>query len=388
MKKYISVLIISVIFSVMVIYLDYKRYSMVTNEVVANMIENIKNNYPSVKEEELIKIINGESDVKVIKKYGFLESDVNYLKKLNKVLNINIVINIVIVIVIVSLVYLKIIINKKRKIKEIDNITNYLKKINSGVYDLEIIDNKEDDLSILKNEIYKTVVSLRTSLEKISSDKIVIKDNLANIAHQLKTPLTSILLMIDMIIHEDLSKECQYEFLKDIEREIENINFLIIEMLKLSKFDTDVVLFKRDNTSIKDIVDNAIKNVDILREVKNINIIENGVDSFLYVDKSWQVEALTNIVKNAIEHSSDNKSININYFDRGICSVIEVIDEGEGIKPKDLKHIFDRFYKCSENENNFGIGLSLAKEIIKKDRGIINVSSSKNGTKFVIKYFK
>lgn len=194
--------------------------------------------------------------------------------------------------------------------------------------------------------------------------------------------------MIDMIIHEDLSKECQYEFLKDIEREIENINFLIIEMLKLSKFDADVVLFKRDNTSIEDIVDNAIKNVDILREVKNINIIKNGVDSFLYVDKSWQVEALTNIVKNAIEHSSDNKCIKINYFDRGICSVIEVIDEGEGIKSKDLKHIFDRFYKSSENENNFGIGLSLAKEIIKKDRGIINVSSSKNGTKFVIKYFK
>lgn len=388
MKKYICLLVASLIILLSIEAIDYKRYSKITNNVVSSLIDNIKDKYPNVEEEELIKIINDEGSNNVMKSYGFIESDTSYIKSLNNEFKKNLIINSFIVLLFLSIVYLIIFIKRKKEVKEIDNITNYLKKINEGIYDLEIIDNKETELSILKNEVYKTVITLRTSLEKISNDKLIIKDNLANIAHQLKTPLTSILLMVDMIFDGNLSKEKTDEFLKDIERGIENINFLIIEMLKLSRFDAEVVEFKKEDVNIKDIINNAIKNVDILREVKDINIIINGVDAIINVDKSWQEEAITNIIKNAIEHSNNKRNIIINYTDKGSCVLVEVIDNGSGINSKDIKHIFDRFYKSNKSDNNFGIGLSLAKEIIKKDNGQISVSSKNNETKFVIKYYR
>lgn len=388
MKKYICLLVASLIILLSIEAIDYKRYSKITNNVVSSLIDNIKDKYPNVEEEELIKIINDEGSNNVMKSYGFIESDTSYIKSLNNEFKKNLIINSFIVIFFLSIVYLIIFIKRKKEVKEIDNITNYLKKINEGIYDLEIIDNKETELSILKNEVYKTVITLRTSLEKISNDKLIIKDNLANIAHQLKNPLTSILLMIDMILDGNLSKEKTDEFLKDIERGIENINFLIIEMLKLSRFDAEVVEFKKEEVNIKDIINNAIKNVDILREVKDINIIINGVDAIINVDKSWQEEAITNIIKNAIEHSNNKRNIIINYTDKGSCVLVEVIDNGSGINSKDIKRIFDRFYKSNKSDNNFGIGLSLAKEIIKKDNGQISVSSKNNETKFVIKYYR
>ena len=371
-------------------YIDYYRYSKVINDFVGSVVTEVSENYPNVNEEELIKIVNGSNkdNNEILKKYGFTDNDINYLSKMNDSFYKNIVINVILFGVFGVLCIALYVIDKKKRHKEIDNITNYLKRINDGIYDLEIIDNIEGDLSILKNEVYTTTVSLKSLYAKENKERIKIKDNLANISHQLKTHLTSIMIMIDTLLEEHVSKEKQKEYLNDIRIQIENINFLIIAMLKLSRFDANVVVFEKRKIIVKDLLFDVLKNVDILRELKNINIHVSGKSDVVFDgDYKWECEAITNILKNGIEYSKDNGDIYVNYKDNGMYVSIDIIDNGKGICNEDMKHIFDRFYKKNNNSNNFGIGLSLAKEIIERDNGTIRVSSN-NGTKFSIRYYK
>lgn len=371
-------------------YIDYYRYSKVINDFVGSVVTEVSENYPNVNEEELIKIVNGSNkdNNEILKKYGFTDNDINYLSKMNDSFYKNIVINVILFGVFGVLCIALYVIDKKKRHKEIDNITNYLKRINDGIYDLEIIDNIEGDLSILKNEVYTTTVGLKSLYAKENKERIKIKDNLANISHQLKTPLTSIMIMIDTLLEEHVSKEKQKEYLNDIRIQIENINFLIIAMLKLSRFDANVVVFEKRKIIVKDLLFDVLKNVDILRELKNINIHVSGKSDVVFDgDYKWECEAITNILKNGIEYSKDNGDIYVNYKDNGMYVSIDIIDNGKGICNEDMKHIFDRFYKKNNNSNNFGIGLSLAKEIIERDNGTIRVSSN-NGTKFSIRYYK
>ena len=390
MKKVSLWFLISLCLIMLISYIDYYRYSKVINDFVDSVFSEVSNKYPDVNSEDLIKIVNGSNNGKsdIFKKYGFTNSDINYLSKMNDSFYKNIVINVIVFSVFGGLCISVYVINKKKRCKEIDNITNYLKRINDGFYDLEILDNIEGDLSILKNEVYTTTVSLKSLYAKENEERIKIKDNLADISHQLKTPLTSILLMIDTLLEENVSKEKQKEYLNDIRTQLENINFLIIAMLKLSRFDANVVVFEKRDVVVKDLLFDVLKNVDILRELKNINIHVSGKNDVKFVgDYKWECEAITNILKNGIEYSKDNGEIYINYKDNGMYVSIDIIDCGAGISNEDMKHIFDRFYKKNNNSNNFGIGLSLAKEIVERDNGTIRVSSN-NGTKFSIRYYK
>ena len=390
MKKVSLWFLISLCLIILISFIDYYRYSKVMNNFVSSVFSEVSNKYPDVNSEDLIKIVNGSNNGKsdILKKYGFTNSDINYLSKMNDSFYKNIVINVIVFSVFGGLCISGYVINKKKRCKEINDITNYLKKINDGIYDLEIIDNIEGDLSILKNEVYTTTVSLKSLYAKENEERIKIKDNLADISHQLKTPLTSILLMIDTLLEENVSKEKQIEYLSDIRIQIENINFLIIAMLKLSRFDANVVVFDKKDIVVKDLLFDVLKNVDILRELKNINIHVSGKSDVAFIgDYKWECEAITNILKNGIEYSKDNGDIYVNYKDNGMYVSIDIIDNGDGISKEDMRHIFERFYKKNNNSNNFGIGLSLAKEIIEKDNGTIRVSSN-NGTKFSIRYYK
>lgn len=390
MKKKLIIIIGSLFLVSILNYYEYLKFREVTNTFVASLIDEVKLNYPEVLEEDLINLLNNSNNKNTtLIKYGYLENDLSYIKKLNTTFYKNTILSSLIVLIFTSLILILIDKDKKEKDKEIKELISYLKKINEGIYNLDILDNEEGDLSILKNEIYKTTVSLKTSLEKEKGDQLKLKDNLANIAHQLKTPLTSITLMIDMILEEDLTKEKQMEFLKDMRREIENTNFLIMTMLKLSRFDAGVVEFQRRDVLVYDLVFNSLKKLDLLRELKGINVHVNGSQRLkLKVDSRWEEEALTNIIKNAYEHSKESGNVDINFEDKGTYVNLEIINEGSKIDDKDINHIFERFYKGDEKRNNFGIGLSLAKEIIEHDGGIIKVKSNQEKTKFIINYYK
>ncbi len=174
-------------------------------------------------------------------------------------------------------------------------------------------------------------------------------------------------------------------------RQIEWINWLVISMLKLSKLDADVVDFYFEEINVSCFIADIIKNLEIPIEIRNQNIIIEGDKEIVFDgDYKWQQEAITNIIKNCIEHNKDGGNIFIKYEENSLFTKITVRDEGEGISREDLRHIFERFYKCkNSSENGVGIGLALAKSIIEKNNGMIMCTSEiGKGTEFVIKYMK
>ena len=280
---------------------------------------------------------------------------------------------------------------ERKQDKEIDKITKYLEAINDKNYTLKIDENSEEELSILKNELYKVTVMLRENASNTLKDKINLKRALEDISHQLKTPLTSILIILDNLIdNPEMDYQTRVEFLHDLKRETTRIQSLIQSILKLSKFDSNTVQFIKQDIYLKQIIDEAIKNTGSLADLKNIKInVEGNKKIKLNCDLLWQIEAITNILKNCIEHSKENTQIDIKYNNDSVYSYITITDYGEGISKEDLPHIFERFYRGKNSSNeSIGIGLSLSKTIIESNNGIVSVESNSDKTTFIIKYFK
>lgn len=391
-KKYILSLIILLIFNVSLIFIlnryEYKMYTKNYNDKINSIISNIKNKYPNIEESDIIEIINNEEDSEdILSKYG-----IDSITKNDKVNNKIRIISLIIIITFDLLIILIFYLYDKNKSKKIKEITKMISKINNRQFDIDINDFNEGELSILKNEISKTTTMLRQVADNSVKDKLNLKDSLGNISHQLKTPLTSITIMIDNILdNPDMDEKTRKKFLINIKREILNINFLVMSLLKLSKFDANVVKFNKESVYLKDIIIESIKNVSMIKELKNITIKVSGDDNIkLLCDFKWQVESITNILKNSIEHTSEYGTVEVNYSENKLYTRILIKDNGKGIDSDDLPHIFDRFYKGKNgNADSFGIGLSLSKTIIEKEGGSITVKSTPNiGTIFTIKYLK
>lgn len=397
LKQYItSTLIVFICLFVMFLILniyEYKTYTKNFNNKISAIVTLVKDKYPEITDKEIIEIINSnkQSDDSFFLKYGIDIDNKAVLLENDKSYHIFLLINMsFLIITIASLFILYFRYNYKRK-NDIKDIIKYIEQINRRNYELEIDSISEDELSILKNEIYKTAVMLKEAALNSNKDKLNLKKSLEDISHQLKTPLTSILVLLDNLIDEpDMDSSIRNDFIIDIKRNVININFLVQALLKLSKFDANTVHFIKKENDLEMIVKEAIKNVSTLCDLRNINVKLNTLENAkVECDAKWQIEAITNIIKNAIEHSKDNSSIIINIDNNRVYSKIEVIDFGEGISKRDIKHIFERFYK-GENatSNSIGIGLALAKTIIEEDRGTIAVESNESNTKFTIKYFK
>ena len=391
-KKYILSLIILLILNVSLIFIlnryEYKMYTKNYNDKINTIITNIKNKYPDIEESDIIEIINSEEDSEdILNNYG-----INSITKNDKFNNKITIISLIIIITFDSLIILIFYLYDKNKSKKIKEITKMISKINNRQFDIDINDFNEGELSILKNEISKTTIMLRQVADNSVKDKLNLKDSLGDISHQLKTPLTSITIMIDNILdNPDMDEKTRKKFLINIKREILNINFLVMSLLKLSKFDANVVKFNKESVYLKDIINESIKNVSMIKELKNITIKVSGDDNIkLLCDFKWQVESITNILKNSIEHTNEYGTVEVNYSENKLYTRILIKDNGKGIDSDDLPHIFDRFYKGKNgSDDSFGIGLSLSKTIIEKEGGSITVKSTPNiGTIFTIKYLK
>lgn len=397
LKQYItSTLIVFICLFVMFLILniyEYKTYTKNFNNKISAIITLVKDKYPEITDKEIIEIINSnkQSDDSFFLKYGIDIDNKAVLLENDKSYHTFLLINMsFLIITIASLCILYFRYNYKRK-NDIKDIIKYIEQINRRNYELEIDTISEDELSILKNEIYKTAVMLKEAALNSNKDKLNLKKSLEDISHQLKTPLTSILVLLDNLIDEpDMDSSIRNDFIIDIKRNVININFLVQALLKLSKFDANTVHFIKKENDLEMIVKEAIKNVSTLCDLRNINIKLNTLENAkVECDAKWQIEAITNIIKNAIEHSKDNSSIIINIDNNRVYSKIEVIDFGDGISKRDIKHIFERFYKgVNATSNSIGIGLALAKTIIEEDKGTIAVESNESNTKFTIKYFK
>jgi len=395
-KSIIISLVITIIFSIFMAIIniyEYKEYTKNFNKNIASIIDVIQSKYPEISTDEIIGILNSEKipQNNSLKKYGIdLEKNTVILEN-NKINNKFIKIEIILLITTSISLLIVFILYERKQDKEIDKITKYLEAINDKNYTLKIDENSEEELSILKNELYKVTVMLRENASNTLKDKINLKRALEDISHQLKTPLTSILIILDNLIdNPEMDYQTRVEFLHDLKRETTRIQSLIQSILKLSKFDSNTVQFIKQDIYLKQIVDEAIKNTGSLADLKNIKInVEGNKKIKLNCDLLWQIEAITNILKNCIEHSKENTQIDIKYNNNSVYSYITITDYGEGISKEDLPQIFERFYRGKNSSNeSIGIGLSLSKTIIESNNGIVSVESNSDKTTFIIKYFK
>ena len=376
------------------VYMSFvNEYKKNQNEVLNAILYKVTEKYPDITQDELMSILNSNEffEPNVLENYGInLNDDFVILKNHENARTYFVINNCVICAMIIAIVLLWISYYKGEQ-KRITDVTRCLERINNRDYGIDIEDNVEDELSILKNELYKTAIMLKEHAENSVKDKKNIKVSLEDISHQLKTPLTSINILLDNILdNPEIPNEVMLDFIKDIKKEVVKINFLIGNLLKLSRFDVNAVHMVNDANNLKDIIEMSVKNVAVLCDLKGVRIECNAKNIVLNCDFNWQVEALTNIIKNCVEHSFEGGVVTINTSENKIYTLVEIKDNGCGIAREDLPHIFDRFYRGKNSDKeSVGIGLALAKSIIEKSGGKIDVKSSLGEyTWFEIRYFK
>lgn len=279
--------------------------------------------------------------------------------------------------------------NIKKRNDKINELNNYLSLMCSGNFDLDIMDNSEGEMSILKNNLYKIMTLLKTQNEQLNTDKLYLANSLADISHQLKTPLTSMMVMSDLL-KDEKDEGKRNEFLSIIETQLDKMKWLITNLLKISKLDAGATEFKHEKFNIAPILEKSLKQFYVTCDVREIEIV-NEINDFEFVgDENWTGEAIENIIKNCIEHTNNNGKLR--FFSRrtNVYNSLFIQDNGCGITKEDLPHIFERFYhgKNSSSES-VGIGLALAKTVLEKEKGDIIVNSELGkGSIFELRFYK
>lgn len=272
--------------------------------------------------------------------------------------------------------------------RELDRLAEYLTQVVEDNYDLDIRNNTEGELSILKSEIYKVTVMLREQAVALQKEKGNLADALSDISHQLKTPLTSMCVMTDLL-SGDLPQDKRVEFTDKLRRQLERIQWLVSSLLKLSRLDAGTVEFRKTTVPAGELVSAACEPLLIPMDLKDQRLIVDCPEFEFNCDWNWTVEALVNIVKNCVEHAPAGGEIRIKCLDYPLYTEIAVEDTGKGIDKGDLPYIFNRFYKGKNaGKDSVGIGLAMAKSIVTAQGGSINVRSSSLGSKFILRFIR
>lgn len=279
-----------------------------------------------------------------------------------------------------------------------EDLTEYLRRVEEGDYSL-FPEKKQDDFSNLEDEIYKTVLALRESRERLRREKEKLADNLADISHQFKTPLTS-LSVLSELLQRHLSGTEEAGLVRRMEGQTGRLTELTAALLTLSKADAGVLPFEIREVPVSELIECSLEGVRPLLEEKGQRVkLSGGNDSsehleprdfFLACDLGWTREALCNLLKNACEHGPRQSEICIRVWDNPVFAGIAVEDQGTGFSEKDLRHLFDRFYRGEyASRDSTGIGLFLAKTLIESQNGEIRAQNRKEGgARFLIKFYK
>lgn len=277
-----------------------------------------------------------------------------------------------------------------RRYKNLRSLSEYLRRVSSGDHSMDIRDNKEGELSILKSEIYKVTLMLTEYNERLQQDKLLLSNQMAEISHQLKTPLTSMMMMVELLQDEKLPADKRYEFTNLINAQLERIEWLVAALLKMSRLDAGVVKMKKETVSASRLIESVLQPFLITMEIKNISYETDTGELELVCDEMWTREALINILKNCIEHTPEGGHIRLSVNDNSLYSEIIISDNGTGIRKEDLPHIFTRFYRGQNaSSDSVGIGLAMSYSIIKNQQGDIQVKSELGkGSSFSVRLYK
>ncbi|MBQ1489007.1 MAG: HAMP domain-containing histidine kinase [Lachnospiraceae bacterium] len=277
--------------------------------------------------------------------------------------------------------------------KKLTALNDYLNRILAGDESMEIESMEEGELSILKTNLFKVMTLLMHQRAYLKDEKIHLANAIADISHQLKTPLTSLMMMNDLLENET-DEEKRRELLATQSGSLDRMNWLVQTLLKISKLDAKCVELKKDAILTKDLVDKATEPFLVGMEqggIRYVNLLGDSAErNIITCDINWTTEALQNIVKNCVEHMKEGDTLTISGEETTLYTAITITDTGCGIDPEDLPHIFERFYRGkNSSSNSVGIGLALAKTIIEEQKGEIAVASRVGeGASFVIKFYK
>ncbi|MFD2115302.1 sensor histidine kinase [Paenibacillus yanchengensis] len=275
--------------------------------------------------------------------------------------------------------------------KQIRLLSEFLQQIRNGNYSLDVRDHREGELSILKSDIYKMSALLSEHNEQLQIEKQKLTEAISDISHQLKTPLTSMMMMSELVADDQLPHEKRQQFAGQITAQLERIDWLVSSLLKLSKIDSGTIVFKKETIAVEQLVQQALDPIRITSELKQQTITMTGDPTLMIVcDSNWTKEALLNIVKNNVEHTPVGGQIAIRYGENPLYVEIVIEDNGVGMAKSELPYLFKRFFRGRQaSENSVGIGLSMSHSIVTSQRGVIDVySEAGKGTTFHLKFYK
>lgn len=372
-----------------------RRIAAIYYERISAIFGAISAQYPDMEHGDWMQYLNAtgneEDGEAFLHQYGILQGDMPILQAQTAQKRFQITGTLVWILICIGILLIFICYQKQRN-RKIQELVDYIRKIEHGIYRIEIEENDEGELSRLQNELYKITVMLRESSELAGQQKKALADSVSDISHQLKTPLTSCLVLLDNLSEsENMTEETRRRFLSEITGQLTSVSWLVQVLLKLSRLDAGVVELKEEELSVSALIRGAVEKVGLLAEWKQIDIQVMGEEEpFIKGDRHWLEEALVNLIKNAIEHSPEDSEIRIQVEDNQVYTCIHVRDFGSGISYEDQKHIFERFYRSADaGEDSVGIGLALAQEIMKRQNGYLTVESEPGqGTTFYMKFLK
>lgn len=372
-----------------------RRIAAIYYERISAIFGAISAQYPDMGHGDWMQYLNAtgneEDGEAFLHQYGILQGDMPILQAQTAQKRFQITGTLVWILICTGILLIFICYQKQRN-RKIQELVDYIRKIEHGIYRIEVEENEEGELSRLQNELYKITVMLRESSELAGQQKKALADSVSDISHQLKTPLTSCLVLLDNLSEsENMTEETRRRFLSEITRQLTSVSWLVQVLLKLSRLDAGVVELKEEELSVSALIRGAVEKVGLLAEWKQIDIQVMGEEEpFIKGDRHWLEEALVNLIKNAIEHSPEDSEIRIQVEDNQVYTCIHVRDFGNGISYEDQKHIFERFYRSADaGEDSVGIGLALAQEIMKRQNGYLTVESEPGqGTVFYMKFLK
>lgn len=277
-----------------------------------------------------------------------------------------------------------------KRYRAITNLSSQVDSVLHGEYDVNLIPDEEGELAVLSSELSKMTLRLRDQADRLEKDKQYLSDSLADISHQLRTPLTSIRMIVPRLATDDQNEEQQANVRK-VDALLNRTESLISTLLKIARLESGTVQFANEPVQVEVLLRNTLEPLEILLDVKGIELCCRIDKQATFVgDRLWTIEAIGNILKNCIEHCTESGKLEIIASENPIYTEITIADNGTGFSAEDLPHLFDRFYRGSNaKKESAGIGLNLARMIITKQNGIIKAQNRpEGGAQFTIRFYK
>lgn len=394
----IALLLAAVLFAVAATKLR-SEYQTTNNAKLASLVGVIREQYPELDELELIAALRGQGDdlasrergQEFFQRFGY-QADENFSAEAEQFalcLSQNAVMIFVLLAGGLGCYFWW---RDSHLSNEIEQLIRYLDNLSNRLYNLRPQDNREGEFSRFRNELYKITVMLQEAAAENQRSRQNLEAALADISHQLRTPLTSLAVTINNIYGDPaMPEKTRQDFLRSASHQVESMSNLVTTLLNLAKFDNKTIKMHSQKMRIDTLLSQVREHLEVLADLHDIEIKLSGdLAAEVALDPRWELEALSNILKNAIEHSPPGTAVELRAIDCPLFLKLEIEDHGEGIPRHDLRRIFERFYKSQNaSPESVGIGLAFAKAIIEADNGQITVRSEEgSGTKFTITYFK